>query len=309
MKITNSKTSKILIISLLALVISNIFVFFLITPGHGQSTNQKNILIISEGNDTLFLQSIQIDKESFNISVISPSSPSISIGSWIDTIIVFDSILSNDTLNDVANFVNGGGSIVIIIGQKLHNNATLLEKLTIVTSTSFFLNTESMLFVINNISNPISKNIDWNSAPDIKVANMTIIPELSLNNSVDRIIDVYPVSKNLDIENNRQPILLRHQYGAGEIILFSGWLEEGANLDFKVWPYFNYLLYTFIFESLQTSFQTYPVWPYSPVPHFTQQIIIGIIILILAILAIVLYIITKRRSRMEMDRSTIQVLE
>jgi O-antigen/teichoic acid export membrane protein len=76
-----------------------------------------------------------------------------------------------------------------------------------------------------------------------------------------------------------------------------------------VWPYFNYLLYAFIFESMQMSFQSYPIWPYSPVPHLTEQIFIGIIILILTILAISLYIITKKKSRTQMDQATIEALE
>jgi energy-coupling factor transporter transmembrane protein EcfT len=96
MKIANGKTSKILIIALITLIISNVFIFFLITPGHGQSANQKNILLITKGNDTLFRQSLQIDRDSFNISIVSATSPSISIGSWIDSIIIFDSMLSND---------------------------------------------------------------------------------------------------------------------------------------------------------------------------------------------------------------------
>ena len=313
MKITSTKTSKILIISLIALIFSNVFIFFLIVPSRGQSTDQKNILVISKGNDTFFRQSLQIDAENFNISFISATSPSISIGSWIDCIIIFDSILLNDTQNDLSDFIYGGGSAIVIMGQELYNNASLLEKLNFIDNSLYeaskSLNSESMLFVINDVTHPISKNIDWNSAPDIKVANMTILPESSLNDTVEQIIDVYPVSKNLDIENNRQPTLLEKQFGAGNIILFTAWLEEGANLDFKVWPYFNYLLYAFIFESLQMTFQTYPIWPYSPVPHLKEQIIIGIIITILAILAITLFVITKRKSRTQMDQATIKALE
>jgi len=313
MNVKAVKTSKILIISLIALIVSNIIVFFLITPSRGQSTDQKNILVISKGDDTLFLQSLQIDEENFNLSVVSAEASSIPIGSWIDSIIIFDSILNNDIQTDISNYINSGGSAIIIMGQVLHNNASFLEELTLLDNSVYndskSLNSESMLFVINDATHPICKNIDWNSAPDIKVANMTIIPDSSLNDTVEQIIDVYPVSKNLDIENNRQPILLEKQYGAGNIILFTGWLEEGANLDFKVWPYFNYLLYAFIFESMQISFQTYPLWPYSPVPHLTEQIIIGIIITVLAILAIILYVITKRKSRTQMDQVTLEALE
>jgi len=87
---SNQKISKILVISLLVLVGSNIFVFFLIKPSFAQAIDPKNILLISKGNDSTFVQSLGIDKENFNISSVSDSEPLISIGSWFDTVILFD---------------------------------------------------------------------------------------------------------------------------------------------------------------------------------------------------------------------------
>jgi O-antigen/teichoic acid export membrane protein len=138
---------------------------------------------------------------------------------------------------------------------------------------------------------------------------MTVIPLVSLNSTVKRIIDVYPVSRNLEIETSRIPIILEKEKGSGDIIVFTGWLEDNANLDFKVWPYYNYLLYILTFESLELSFKTYALWPFSPVPHFFDQIIIGIIVVILAILAVILFVVVKRKSRIGMDQKTIEVLK
>lgn len=309
----NRKISKILLISLIVLVASNVFVFFLIKPTFGQTSNKKNVLLISKGNDDLFVQSIGIDQDNFNFSIVSDSVPLVSIGSWIDVVILFDVQFNSSEQQIVSSFVDAGGAIVIFMGQNLHENATLLDKLEIIDNTIFEAgkskNQELMLSIVSNYSHPISNKIDWNSAPEMKVDNMTVIPSASLNSSIKRIVDVYPASKNLQINLYRQPFILERVKGSGDVILFSGWLEAGANLDFKVWPYFNYLLYGLIFESLDLSFQTYPGWAYSPVPHFFEQIIIGIIVLVLAVLAIALFIVVKNKSRSSMDQQTIEVLK
>ncbi len=310
---SKKKISKVLIISLFALIASNIFVFFLIKPTFGQANEVKNILLISKGHDKLFVQSLGIDKDNFNISTIPDSAPLMSIGSWVDVIILFDVQFNSSEQQIVSNFVDTGGAAIIFMGQALHDNATLLHELGIINNTSFEAgketNQEIMLSIVNNATYSISRNIDWNSAPEMKINNMTIIPIVSLDPSVKRVVDVYPVSKNLQISLYQRPLIIERIKGNGKVVLFSGWLETTANLDFKLWPYFNYLLYGLIFESLDSSFQTYPVWPYSPVPHFLDQIIIGVIIAILAVLAIALFVIVKKKSKTAMDQEAIEVLK
>jgi len=318
MPITKKKVSKLLIIGLITLVASNITVFLLIKPAFAQPSVSKNVLVISKGNDELFLQSLGIDQADFNISIKSDTEPLTSIGSWIDVVIVFDALLNGSEQQLVSDFVElGGGGALVFMGQNLHDNATLLAELDLINNTLFKVykevNQESMLCIVNNASHPISSNIDWNSAPDMKVNNMTLLVadnnvELFLS-SIKRVIDAYPISKNLQIDANRQPLIIETLKGSGNVILFTGWLEKNANLDFKVWPYFNYLLYALLFNSLKLSFQTYAAWPYSPVPHFLEQIVIGIIIIVLAILAIALFVVVKRKSRTAMDQETIELLK
>ncbi|MHA2431223.1 MAG: oligosaccharide flippase family protein, partial [Promethearchaeota archaeon] len=312
MSIAKQKISKLLIICLIALITSNVVVFLLIRPAFAQPS-RRNILVISKGNDDLFIQSLGIDQENFNISIQSDSEPLTSIGSWIDVVLLFDPQLNALEQGNISAFVENGGGAIVFMGQNLHDDATLLEELELIDNTLFEAgkakNQESMLFIVNTPNHPISSNIDWNSAPDMKINNMTIIPLNSLDSSVERIVDVYPISKNLEIEANREAIIIERTKGSGNVILFSGWIETNANLDFKVWPYFNYLLYALTFESLNISFQTYPTWPYSPVPHSFEQIIIGIIIIILAILAIALFIVVKRKSRGAIDQKVIETLK
>ncbi|MFX0038106.1 MAG: oligosaccharide flippase family protein [Promethearchaeota archaeon] len=310
---SNRKISKILIISLLVLLASNILVFFLIRPTFGQTGDPKNVLLISKGNDNLFIQSLGIDKDNFNISTHSDSDPLVSIGSWVDVVILFDAQINSAEQQIVSSFIDTGGAAIVFMGQNLHDNATFLDELEIIDNALFEAgkakNQEIMLSIVSNSTYSISRNIDWNSAPEMKIDNMTIIPMASLNTSVKRIVDVYPASRNLQIDLYRQAFILERPIGNGKVILFSGWLEATANLDFKVWPYFNYLLYGLIFESLDLSFQAYPIWAYSPVPHLLDQIVIGVIIFILAVLAIALFVIVKKKSRTVMDQRAIEALK
>jgi len=307
---SNQKISKLLIVCIIALFISGMSFILLIIPSGGQGADKKNILVISKGNDTHFLQSLQVDQENFDILVVSDSIPITSIDPSVEIIVLFDASLDTSEISLIGNFVDSGGSCIIFMGQNLHNDATLLEDLQIITDVQFEENSEPMLFVVGgDISHPISQNIDWNSAPDMNVGNMTIISTQDFNSSIERLIDVFPASRNLQIDLYRQPILVELPKGNGNIILFTGWVEEGANIHFVLWPYFNYLLYTMAFESLNEQYLTYPQWEFSPVPHLTEQIILFIIIICLAILATSLFLTMRKRSASKMDQATIELLK
>ncbi|TFF86491.1 MAG: hypothetical protein EU551_01325 [Promethearchaeota archaeon] len=312
MKLFKKNPSKIILICLLALILSNIIFFLLVIPTPSQSNDKKDIMIISKGNDRSFLRSLGVDTENFNISIKENSEP-LKINPDIDVIIVFDSLLNTTEQSIIENFVDNGGSLLILMGQNLYDNATLLATLQILNNTEYdnykTKNSENMLFIVGDTAHPISINIDWNSAPEMSPYNMTIIPESSLNTSIQSIIDVYPVSKNLQIELYRQPILMEHEKGNGNIILFTGWLDEDSNVGFRVWPYFNYLLYTMVFESSGESFQKYNVWPFSPVPHFADQLTIGIIVVILGVLAFLLFFIIKKKSSKKIDQDMVEKLK
>ena len=222
MNVFKKKITKITVICFIVLIIGGFSFALISNNASGQSTVKKNILVISKGNDKLFRQSLGVDTKNFNISVISESDPLTLAG--IDVVMIFDAILTPSKMGLIESFVDNGGAVLIFMGQKLHNNATLLKNLTIVNSTAFQNNEESMLFVVKNNSYALNSYIDWNSAPDIKVSNMSVINPSDLNISVKRIVDVYPVSKNLEIKTYSKPILMEMAKGNGNVILFTGWL-------------------------------------------------------------------------------------
>ncbi|MHA1723883.1 MAG: lipopolysaccharide biosynthesis protein [Promethearchaeota archaeon] len=297
-------SSYIMIICLIALFTCSMSMYFLILPTRGETTAKKQVLVLSEGEDTLFVQSLRVDENNFDVIV-----GDISLIDSSNIVILFDMDLPAPSKARLVNYVENGGALLIFMGNDLHADPSLLLDLNLLTTTNFEINEETHLFIVRDENHPIGKNIDWNSAPNMKVESMTRIPLQSFNPSAQPIVDTYPVSQNLAIDEYRQPILVEMSRGKGDILFFAGWLEEGYNKDFKLWPYFNYLLYSMMLESLNQPFDTYPVWPYSPVPHLTDQIILGIMIIALALLAITLYKVVKKRSTTKMDQATIKALE
>jgi len=65
----------------------------------------RNILVISKGNDDLFIQSLGIDQENFNILIQSDSESLTSIGSWIDVVLLFDPQLNALEQGNISAFV------------------------------------------------------------------------------------------------------------------------------------------------------------------------------------------------------------
>ncbi|MGV9141534.1 MAG: hypothetical protein ACOC1X_01200, partial [Promethearchaeota archaeon] len=254
------------------------FSLFMI-PTAAQSTNTKEVLLISNGNDSHFVNSLTIDKEEFNIKRIldTDTLPNLTL---YEIVILFDANLAPSQVDLINNYVEDGGSVFIFMGSYLHYNLGLLKNLSIIDPlVEVSLNNEIMLSVVNDIDNPIAKRIDWNSAPDIKEGNVTLFPTSGLNENINRIIDVYPASKNLQIAEFSLPLLMEMNKGEGDIFVFTGWLEGETNIHFTFWPYFNYLLYASLQYSRGEDFQTYPIWPYFPVPHLIHQILLFFLVL------------------------------
>ncbi|TXT53427.1 MAG: conserved membrane protein of unknown function [Promethearchaeota archaeon] len=310
MKKNRKNTSFLLAICVITLFLSGGMTFCLfMIPTVAQTTNQKQVLLVSNGNDSHFLDSLQIDQDNFAIERILEEDNLPELNNY-DILLIFDTLLSASKIALIQDFVDEGGSLFIFMGKFLHSNLDLLINFSIIDpNTEVSLNNEIMLSVVNDADNPISKRIDWNSAPDIKEKNMTLLPTNLLNENVHRIIDAYPASKNLQISEFSNPLLLEKDQGDGNVFVFTGWLEAETNIHFIFWPYFNYLLYASLLYSRSETFQTYPLWPYSPVPHTIHQILLFFLVLILAVLAIIMFIAVKKRSTDTMDQATIETLK
>ncbi len=312
MKLKNGKSTLIIICIITMILTGGTFFFLLLTPSTAQTGASYDILVFSNGDDDIFQQRLAIDTSSFSITKKADTEPLPSLSSY-DIVILFDAELNSSEINTVNAYVEGGGAVMIFMGLTIHGNATILKNLNLINeNATLSLNSEKMLSLPYSASNPITTKIAWNSAPDIKAENMSVISVNELNSSVSRIVDVYPESQSLTRENYRTPFIAKKQKGSGSITLFTAWLEsdgtEQLNYEFIIWPYFNYLLYGMSLNTMDQSFATYAQWTYSPVPHLMEQVILLIIVVVLGCLAVALFITVRKRSKSTMDQETIEAL-
>jgi len=90
------------------------------------------------------------------------------------------------------------------------------------------------------------------------------------------------------------------------VFIYSTWLQDefdniNANQHIMVWPFFNYLMFITIQISVGKPVPEFGNWKYAPVPHTTDQIIIGIFIAIIAICTILFYKYAKKFKQKEHD--------
>lgn len=312
LKLKNGKSTLIIICIITLILTGGTFFFLFLTPSVGQSGSRYDVLVVSNGDDSYFYERLHIDNR-FNISKIDDSEALPGLALY-DLVVLFDANLSSSEINLIETYVDGGKGLMIFMGPTLQKNDTLLKELDLIKPTATLSNnSQNMLSLIRSSSKAISGNIDWNSAPDIKPETMSLLDLDELNESVNRIIDVYRSDKSLNREAYRKPFIVEKQKGTGKISLFSAWLEgdstEQYNYEFIIWPYFNYLLYGLSLETLGEPIESYAQWAYSPVPHFMDQIILLIIVVVLGCLAIALFITVRKKSRSTMDKETIETLK
>ena len=309
----NGKTTLILICIITLILTGGTFFFLLLTPTAGQSGSQNDVLLISNGNDKYFYKRLGIDSR-FNLSRIEDSQSLPTLDNNYDLVVIFDANLSLPKINTIETYADNGGGVMIFMGPTLQANDTLLKELDLITSgATLSNNSQNMLSLVKSGGNPISYKMDWNSAPDIKPETMSVLELSEVNETVSRIIDLYRSDKSLDRENFRTPFIMTKEKVNGTVSLFTAWLEgdssEQYNYEFIIWPYFNYLLYGLSSDTIGESFETYADWAYSPVPHFIDQVVLLIIVVVLGCLAIALFITVRKQSKSTMDQETIEKLK
>jgi hypothetical protein len=250
---------------------------------------EANVLIFSRTDTSRVITSLKIDKETIKINgIITPNNISEFSFSDIEDlliatdVIVVDRFLPNDAdlLHLLVSHVNGtsGSCGLIMLGLMEGDIKTpqinilydiLPIELTVgyQNSTKF---TESADYkiqthLIDNIpvnTRVLTNYIPWISLP--AVAHRTLVTSKA---SATEILESIDGTYTLFAEWN----LTEEGYtDAGSVSFISIELNE-ANLPVSLWPYFNYLMYIMIFhmdnDSDQTRIESYPNWPYAPIPQ------------------------------------------
>ena len=296
----NNKPTTVLIISLI-LLIGYVIVFAValhpIIPEASANNEEKvEILVVYDGDYDDFMRSLKID-DSFDIDKTERTSELKDADDY-DVVVLLDPELdqSNDIeIINLTTFIKKGGGLFVVCGPNMEDEPYLLESLNILEQDNEIdYNDEEHVLAPKDEDHEISKKIEWNSAPDLK--DIVILHDL--NDSVDVIIKGYPISKNLEKDKYKTLILGEKDLGKGKISIFTALMEDNYNKEYKVWPYFNYFLYSIIQDVQDEDFPEYHEWEYSPVPHLFEQILLLGYVSIVSVVAILLFLAVRKKSKL-----------
>ena len=221
------------------------------------------------------------------VDTVESFNSSLQTGSF-SRILIMDYPLNTSHSQMILDFIDGTSvskrGISIFLGSAMTNSSVgFLSDLGMVPAgETIDTGSELAIAVTAAWNDSLTLNIPWNSVPEL--LDYTILPENSPG----------PL---LITESNNNPLLTIQDYQAGNIIIWTGWITAETNEEFTLWPYFHYFLYVLIEHSANAPIVAYPDWPYSPVPHVTEQILIGLAVVVVGIISISAFFFAYRKSR------------
>jgi O-antigen/teichoic acid export membrane protein len=123
--------------------------------------------------------------------------------------------------------------------------------------------------------------IVWNSAPQVR-GRMTVTGA-ALNQVVIGFED-----KSL--------VLGSGKVGAGQVFLFTAYLDDASNPQIQDWAYYNYLIYHLTERAAGQTPQTFGDYPASPVPHSQARTFIFIMLGVLVVTVATIFTFVRRYS-------------
>ncbi len=259
-----------------------------------QAPNPVQVAIVGSANGKSVIDSLELDKSS--IFLVSADSIFDAISAGPDAIILIDSPIGAGDLTILSPYVDGGGGLLILPGAEMTANGNGFSQLSITESNNLQASQDNAGIVTRmlEVEHPLL-TIDWSSAPTSE--KITILPELSDSSAV-------LLANDTGFGTAGAPLLVHTELGSGNILVYTPWLTvnetadvEQTNYELILWPYFNYFLYSSSVYLGGEAPYTYAEWKYSPVPHYEQQLIIGMIVLVIGITTVSSYRTMRKRSK------------
>jgi hypothetical protein len=193
-----------------------------------------------------------------------------------------DVILLNGTFpnsNELALQVRAGTGLVLILGEQIHP-ADVESVLGIPVTLEKHTDPVSLTEI--KIMDPLTTEIIWNGAPQVR----------------DRFVTLTPISAV-------QPLVTA--YEDGEWILWqasptsfviNAILEnDTTNPQFQQWAYYNYLIYHLVTRAAGQTPSSFADYPGSPVPHTAERNVLWLILGLLMTTTFGVFVWVRRYSR------------
>ena len=302
-------------------LISLSFVSSGLTPGKAQGIKTHVLYISNSQGKTL--DAISLDSDNIVVTMQKISEISLNNLSNFDIVVLNDVNLTQTQLITLSSWtkINGHG-LIIIMGPTLTKGNQILSTFNFTSVTQFENNMgdvdeEEDPGLFNKLkgisiasteeslkSHPILATIVWNTAPE--TFYWTLVPDLK--DDVQIYVEMQWNDADLNAEEEQDyPMIAGVRVGENEgenIFLLSGWFQKeyenvSANEHFMIWPFYNYLLFATIQSSVGRPVPIYGEWRYSAVPHYEEQLILGVIVLITAVGSVwAFYRVRKERDKL-----------
>lgn len=262
-----------------------------LTPAQAPTTT--TIAVVGASYAPAVVDSLGLDETALDVSEYATIASALS--SDADVLLLIDTPISLADFGFLGAHLNGGGGIFIMTGPSMTADGTGFQFLNITLNDDLSASKDNAGVVTRmmNTTHTIM-SYDWSSAPSAE--KITILPTLTTSSTI-------LLANDTGFGTGGAPLLVHTTVGGGDVLVYTPWLTVNAtaetpqtNYELVLWPYFNYFLYSSCVHLSNQDPLTYAEWSYSPVPHLEQQLIIGTMVAIIAIVTVSSFRSMRKRS-------------
>jgi O-antigen/teichoic acid export membrane protein len=200
----------------------------------------------------------------------------------VDDPLQADVLLLNGKIPDPAlvnSRLSGGAGLVLILGPEI--TADGFQTATGIPVDFQTAGTAVSFAVISRIDDPISRQIVWNGAPQVRARDQVLTPI----SSVQPLVTGYENGDWLIWSN-----------AARKTFVVDFFLGADDNPQFRDWAYYNYLIYHLVARAAGRTPESFAQYPGSPVPHAGDRNILWAILALLILLTFGIFFLVRRYS-------------
>ncbi|HMF30137.1 MAG TPA: polysaccharide biosynthesis C-terminal domain-containing protein [Candidatus Lokiarchaeia archaeon] len=190
----------------------------------------------------------------------------------VDVVVLGNIVYNASVISGIQTYLNSeNGRIFLILGEDNDSQVSLLSAFNLLATPEAETVPLPAIWNATNASNPIVKDINWNSLPEAR----TYLNASWQANMINVLISS---------SGNGDPLLLEANAYPSRLLIMTPFMSSTANQDYELSLYYNYINYRIVKYLAGQTADSYIDWPYSPIPHTYQQE--GIIIWLIVIAAV-----------------------
>lgn len=286
-RISKKKTYKFCVISIIIILISlsvglGIKINLEINSKYDQVELNALFIHAEENFNTDLYDRLDLD-EGINLkSVIETEFESADLKN-IDILIVSNVDLSSSSISLINTFLKSSTEHSLILFMDAQTDGKDLISMNLTKSEEldeFKPEDNDIGYGVCNQTGEVSKltnSIPWNTMPEIK--KYTQLSESDFNK--DDAKETHIILDDVSSQDSDDAFLFhKNLKNGGQVLLFTIWFSHELNVNeiTKSFPYLGYFLYSCYMYLEDNVIPSYSAWPSSPIPHFIDLLLIGLLV-------------------------------